>query len=97
VGSDGLPVSWALGDRERQKYNDFFAMADLDKDGVVSGAEAKVFFEKSGLSAKQLHEIWYAHLSGVSTRQFALIRWLLVHLCSSHCDFRFVYAHQDAV
>lgn len=39
----------AEGRGELEVYNHWFAAADLDRDGVLGGAEAVAFFQRSGL------------------------------------------------
>lgn len=40
-------------------YNQWFVLADTDKDGVVSGGEAVKFFSKSGLPTNPtLFKVW---------------------------------------
>lgn len=39
----------AEGRGELEVYNVWFAAADLDRDGVLSGLEAVQFFQRSGL------------------------------------------------
>lgn len=39
----------AEGRGELEVYNHWFAVADLDRDGVLSGVEAVAFFRRSGL------------------------------------------------
>lgn len=39
----------AEGRGELEVYNTWFAAADLDRDGVLSGVEAVQFFQRSGL------------------------------------------------
>lgn len=39
----------AEGRGELEVYNNWFAAADLDRDGVLGGAEAVAFFQRSGL------------------------------------------------
>ena len=34
---------------ELEVYNQWFVAADLDRDGVLTGAEAVAFFQRSGL------------------------------------------------
>ena len=39
----------AEGRTELDVYNTWFVLADADRDGVISGAEAVAFFQRSGL------------------------------------------------
>ncbi|KAL4435474.1 hypothetical protein ABPG77_006236 [Micractinium sp. CCAP 211/92] len=49
----------AEGRGELEVYNNWFAAADLDRDGVLSGAEAVAFFQRSGLPQNPtLFKVW---------------------------------------
>ncbi|KAL4419756.1 hypothetical protein ABPG75_006854 [Micractinium tetrahymenae] len=49
----------AEGRGELEVYNHWFAAADLDRDGVLSGAEAVAFFQRSGLpQSPTLFKVW---------------------------------------
>ncbi|KAK9849935.1 hypothetical protein WJX84_005820 [Apatococcus fuscideae] len=39
-------------------FDEWFRIADRDRDGKVSGGEAVEFFQKSGLSKETLFEVW---------------------------------------
>ena len=41
-------------------FDEWFRIADRDRDGKVSGAEAVDFFQKSGLSKETLFEAGFA-------------------------------------
>jgi len=43
---------------EQKYYAQLYALADVDKDGKISGREGAAFLRKSGLNDKLLHEIW---------------------------------------
>ncbi|CAG8646248.1 171_t:CDS:2, partial [Acaulospora morrowiae] len=47
-----------LTPEEKQVYGQLFKVADVEKKGVIEGQHAVKFFEKSGLPAKTLGEIW---------------------------------------
>lgn len=38
-------------------FNDWFRVADQDRDGLVSGAEAVGFFQRSGLTQDTLFQV----------------------------------------
>ena len=39
-------------------YGQWFAIADVDRDGKVSGAEAVAFFTRAGLTQQSLAQLW---------------------------------------
>eukprot|EP01105_Mastigella_eilhardi_P004412 TRINITY_DN158_c0_g2_i1.p1 TRINITY_DN158_c0_g2~~TRINITY_DN158_c0_g2_i1.p1 ORF type:complete len:639 (+),score=251.94 TRINITY_DN158_c0_g2_i1:90-2006(+) len=43
---------------QQQQYGVFFSKTDLDRDGFISGVEAKPFFKRSTLSNEVLARIW---------------------------------------
>ena len=43
---------------QQAKYASLFERADLNKDGLISGAEGKQFFAPSGLTTSSLGHIW---------------------------------------
>jgi predicted nucleic acid-binding Zn-ribbon protein len=49
---------WAMTAAERGTYDEYFATADLDGDSIISPAEGKQWFEKSGVQRKYLRKIW---------------------------------------
>lgn len=51
-------VSWSLSQPDYNRYLDYFSQADGDRDGFVSGPEARIFFKQSQLSSEALREIW---------------------------------------
>lgn len=38
-------------------FNDWFRVADQDRDGLISGAEAVAFFQRSGLTQDTLFQV----------------------------------------
>lgn len=49
---------WILTTIEKLRYDEVFEKSDLDKDGLVSGAEIREIFLKSGLPQNILAHIW---------------------------------------
>eukprot|EP01114_Cavostelium_apophysatum_P007088 TRINITY_DN1879_c0_g1_i1.p1 TRINITY_DN1879_c0_g1~~TRINITY_DN1879_c0_g1_i1.p1 ORF type:complete len:955 (-),score=261.57 TRINITY_DN1879_c0_g1_i1:46-2910(-) len=47
-----------ISPQDRQKYEEYFRQCDTNRDGFVTGEEAKVFFSKSGLPVQDLAKIW---------------------------------------
>lgn len=39
-------------------FNDWFRIADADHDGLITGAEAVAFFQRSGLSQDTLFQVY---------------------------------------
>ena len=80
--------SWAISTIESQKYMEFFSQADSNRDGYVSGAEAKLFFEQSNLTATQLATIWQlADIdkdNRLSSREFAIAMHLIMKVRQTH-------------
>lgn len=72
---------WVLTTIEKLKYQEIFEKSDLDKDGLVSGAEIKDVFLKSDLPQNMLAHIWAlcdTNQSGkLNSEQFALACWLI--------------------
>ena len=44
---------------DAELFNDWFHLADLDHNGVISGAEAVEFFQRSALSQDTLFQVPY--------------------------------------
>lgn len=72
---------WVLSTVEKLKYQELFEKCDLDRDGMVSGAEIKDVFLKSGLQTQLLAHIWAlcdTDQSGkLSNEQFQLACWFI--------------------
>ncbi|KAG6455951.1 hypothetical protein O3G_MSEX009491 [Manduca sexta] len=73
--------SWVVTPAEKAQYDAQFALADLDRDGYVSGAEIKHAFLESGLPQSTLAHIWALcdtrALGKLSRAQYALAMWLV--------------------
>ena len=57
-GPGAGPPPYAITPDEHVKYHSLFAQYDGDKDGYVTGLEAKTIFSKSGLSQDVLKMVW---------------------------------------
>lgn len=72
---------WVLTTVEKLKYQEIFEKSDLDKDGLVSGAEIRDVFLKSGLPQNMLAHIWALcdshQLGKLNSEQFGLACWLI--------------------
>lgn len=81
IPSSAATGDWVLTTVEKLKYQEIFEKSDLDKDGLVSGAEIKDVFLKSGLPQNMLAHIWAlcdTDQSGkLSSEQFALAHWFI--------------------
>lgn len=51
-------MSWVVPLADRGRYDDIFAKADSDMDGLLGGAEVKDIFMNSGLPQATLARIW---------------------------------------
>ena len=82
--------AWTISEREMVKYAECFLQADVDGDNFVSGPEAKEFFEKSGLSKEQLHQIWIladtSHSNRLSLNEFAVAMHLIMRVRLHHAE-----------
>jgi len=52
------PIKWVVGPVEKAKSDELFHQSDTDLDGLVSGAEIKDIFLKTGLPQMTLAHIW---------------------------------------
>ncbi|XP_033120491.1 ralBP1-associated Eps domain-containing protein 1-like isoform X2 [Anneissia japonica] len=55
---NGQENVWQISDEQRQYYSDQFRTLQPDLSGLIQGAEAKQFFEKSKLPTTELSKIW---------------------------------------
>ncbi|OEL34299.1 EH domain-containing protein 1 [Dichanthelium oligosanthes] len=61
MGSDSSPKKWNLNE-QRSTYLQWFALADEDGDGRLTGNDALKFFAMSSLSKPELKQVnWFAH------------------------------------
>lgn len=51
-------VQWVVSPADKAKYDDLFTKTDSDMDGLVSGAEVRDIFLKTGLPSATLARIW---------------------------------------
>lgn len=74
-------VDWVVTPADKLRSDAIFAKSDLDKDGLVSGAEIKGIFMQSGIPQMCLAQIWAlcdTNQSGkLTSEQFALAIWLV--------------------
>ncbi|KAK9497930.1 hypothetical protein O3M35_003828 [Rhynocoris fuscipes] len=79
--TNGAGITWVVTPDEKTKYDNLFQMADLDKDGYVSGPEIKYIFLQSGLPQTVLATIWglcdIKQSGKLNADQFALAMWLI--------------------
>lgn len=72
---------WVVSLIEKLKYDEIFEKSDLDRDGLVSGAEIKDIFLQSGIPQNCLAHIWSlcdTNSTGkLNAEQFALSLWLV--------------------
>ncbi|KAJ1273392.1 hypothetical protein BS78_06G276800 [Paspalum vaginatum] len=57
MGSDSSPKEWSLKE-QRNTYLQWFALADEDGDGRLTGNDALKFFAMSNLSKPELKQVW---------------------------------------
>lgn len=73
--------NWVVTPADRIRFDGIFARSDLDRDGLVSGAEIKDIFIQSGIPQMCLAQIWAlcdTNQSGkLTSEQFALAMWLV--------------------
>lgn len=63
-----LVQEWSITPTERGKFAEIFEKADDDKDGFVTGPQARQLFSRSGLDMEDLGRIWFAALPPLNTR-----------------------------
>lgn len=51
-------VQWVVSSADKAKYDELFNKTDSDLDGLVSGAEVRDIFLKTGLPSATLARIW---------------------------------------
>ncbi|XP_073674667.1 epidermal growth factor receptor substrate 15 isoform X2 [Garra rufa] len=75
------PPQWVVSPAEKAKYDDLFAKTDSDMDGLVSGAEVRDIFLKTGLPSATLARIWelcdIGDVGKLTRDQFALALYLI--------------------
>uniref|UniRef100_A0A673MSN8 Epidermal growth factor receptor substrate 15-like n=1 Tax=Sinocyclocheilus rhinocerous TaxID=307959 RepID=A0A673MSN8_9TELE len=84
------PPQWVVFPAEKAKYDDLFAKTDSDMDGLVSGAEIRDIFLKTGLPSATLARIWelcdIGDVGKLSRDQFALALYLINQKLSKAID-----------
>ncbi|XP_056319854.1 epidermal growth factor receptor substrate 15 [Danio aesculapii] len=75
------PSQWVVSPADKAKYDDLFAKTDTDMDGLVSGAEVRYIFLKTGLPSATLARIWelcdIGDVGKLTRDQFALALYLI--------------------
>uniref|UniRef100_A0A672K9D4 Epidermal growth factor receptor substrate 15-like n=1 Tax=Sinocyclocheilus grahami TaxID=75366 RepID=A0A672K9D4_SINGR len=84
------PPQWVVSPAEKAKYDDLFTKTDSDMDGLVSGAEVRDIFLKTGLPSATLARIWelcdIGDIGKLSRDQFALALYLINQKLSKGVD-----------
>ncbi|XP_059359929.1 epidermal growth factor receptor substrate 15-like isoform X1 [Carassius carassius] len=84
------PPQWVVSPAEKAKYDDLFTKTDSDMDGLVSGAEVRDIFLKTGLPSATLARIWelcdIGDIGKLSRDQFALALYLINQKMSKGVD-----------
>ncbi|XP_047230794.1 epidermal growth factor receptor substrate 15 isoform X4 [Girardinichthys multiradiatus] len=74
-------VPWVVSAAEKTKYDELFSKTDGDMDGLVSGAEVRDIFLKTGLPSATLARIWelcdIGDMGKLTREQFALALYLI--------------------
>uniref|UniRef100_A0A9J8DB46 Epidermal growth factor receptor pathway substrate 15 n=1 Tax=Cyprinus carpio carpio TaxID=630221 RepID=A0A9J8DB46_CYPCA len=81
---------WVVSPADKAKYDDLFAKTDSDMDGLVSGAEVRDIFLKTGLPSATLACIWelcdIGDVGKLTQDQFALALYLINQKLSKGID-----------
>nr|XP_055023452.1 epidermal growth factor receptor substrate 15 isoform X1 [Misgurnus anguillicaudatus] len=84
------PPQWVVSPVDKAKYDDLFTMTDSDMDGLVSGAEVRDIFLKTGLPSATLARIWelcdIGDIGKLTKDQFALALHLINQKLSKGID-----------
>uniref|UniRef100_A0A9J7WYM4 Epidermal growth factor receptor pathway substrate 15 n=1 Tax=Cyprinus carpio carpio TaxID=630221 RepID=A0A9J7WYM4_CYPCA len=84
------PPQWVVSPADKAKYDDLFAKTDSDMDGLVSGAEVRDIFLKTGLPSATLACIWelcdIGDVGKLTQDQFALALYLINQKLSKGID-----------
>ena len=54
-------------------FDNWFRIADRDRDGVVSGAEAVEFFQRSNLGQETLFQVGHGSICDTASRSLAFV------------------------
>uniref|UniRef100_A0A3Q2YKS8 Epidermal growth factor receptor pathway substrate 15 n=1 Tax=Hippocampus comes TaxID=109280 RepID=A0A3Q2YKS8_HIPCM len=75
------PAPWVVSPADKAKYDELFSKTDGDMDGLVSGAEVRDIFLKTGLPSATLARIWelcdIGDIGKLTREQFALALHLI--------------------
>ncbi|XP_067270219.1 epidermal growth factor receptor substrate 15 isoform X2 [Pseudorasbora parva] len=84
------PPQWVVSPADKAKYDDLFIKTDSDMDGLVSGAEVRDIFLKTGLPSATLARIWelcdIGDVGKLTRDQFALALYLINQKLSKGVD-----------
>ncbi|XDV49313.1 hypothetical protein PO909_018588 [Leuciscus waleckii] len=84
------PPQWVVSPADKAKYDDLFIKTDSDMDGLVSGAEVRDIFLKTGLPSATLARIWelcdIGDVGKLTRDQFALALYLINQKLSKGID-----------
>uniref|UniRef100_A0A8C6Q266 Epidermal growth factor receptor pathway substrate 15 n=1 Tax=Nothobranchius furzeri TaxID=105023 RepID=A0A8C6Q266_NOTFU len=75
------PAPWVVSPADKAKFDELFNKTDGDMDGLVSGAEVRDIFLKTGLPSATLARIWelcdIGDIGKLTREQFALALYLI--------------------
>ncbi|XP_056628555.1 epidermal growth factor receptor substrate 15 isoform X3 [Triplophysa dalaica] len=84
------PPQWVVSPSDKAKYDELFTKTDSDMDGLVSGAEVRDIFLKTGLPSATLAHIWelcdICDVGKLTKEQFALALHLINQKLSKGTD-----------
>ncbi|XP_051524829.1 epidermal growth factor receptor substrate 15-like isoform X2 [Myxocyprinus asiaticus] len=84
------PPQWVVSPADKAKYDVLFTKTDIDMDGLVSGAEVRDIFLKTGLPSATLARIWelcdVGDIGKLNREQFALALHLINQKLSMGID-----------
>lgn len=82
--------TWVVSPDDKLKFDNLFILADVDKDGYVSGNEIKDVFLRSGVPQPILASIWslcdIKQSGKLNAEQFALAMWFIQQKVKSNVD-----------
>ncbi|CAH1393877.1 unnamed protein product [Nezara viridula] len=82
--------AWVVSPDDKLKFDNLFILADVDKDGYVSGNEIKDVFLRSGVPQPILASIWslcdIKQSGKLNAEQFALAMWFIQQKVKSNVD-----------
>ncbi|XP_013856384.1 epidermal growth factor receptor substrate 15, partial [Austrofundulus limnaeus] len=88
-------VPWVVLPADKAKFDELFSKTDGDMDGLVSGAEVRDIFLKTGLPSATLARIWelcdIGDIGKLTREQFALALYLIN--LKARLDFLLLHSH----